>query len=114
MLTALAQSAQTYSSSSSSGDDAAALVVMIVFMLVMLLIVLAISAAICIMLHVIQSRVPVEHRKISPGAIWLILIPFFGLVWNFFVFQRIPESYRSYFDSIGDTSVGDCGKRSCH
>jgi hypothetical protein len=106
----LATLAQAYSSSPSSGDEAAAIIVMLVFLMVILLIVLAISVAICLMLFVIQSRVPVEHQKISPIAIWLILIPLFGLVWNFFVFQRIPESYKSYFDSIGDASVGDCGK----
>ncbi len=112
MLTALAQtSGQAYPSGSPSGDDFAALIVMIVAMVaVMLLISLAINIAICILLHVVQSRVPAEHQKISPPAIWLLLIPIFGLVWNFFVFQRIPESYKSYFDSVGDPVVGDCGK----
>lgn len=110
MLATLAQTYSTYSSNSSSGDDAAALAVFLVILFVALLIGMAIAVGICIMLHVIQARVPVEHQKISPGMIWLMLIPLFGLVWNFFVFQRIPESYKSYFDSIGDQSVGDCGK----
>ncbi len=109
MLATLAQS-YAHSSNSSSGGDAAGLIVMLVFLMVILLISLAITIAICLMLHMVQSRVPVEHQKISPPAIWLLLIPLFGLVWNFFVFQRIPESYKSYFDSVGDTSVGDCGK----
>jgi hypothetical protein len=110
MLTTLAQTYSTYSSNSSSGDDVVAIGVLLVIMIVAILIGLAIAAAICAMLHIIQARVPEEHRTISPLAIWLMLIPFFGLIWNFFVFQRIPESYKNYFDSIGDQSVGDCGK----
>ncbi len=110
MLATLAQTYNSYSSSSSSGEDAAALAVMLIILFVALLIGLAIAVGICIMLHIIQARVPVEHQKISPGMIWLMLIPLFGLVWNFFVFQRIPDSYQSYFDSVGDESVGDCGK----
>ena len=42
--------------------------------------------------------------------IFLLLIPLFNLVWSFFVFQRIPASFKSYFDARGQTDVGDCGK----
>ena len=109
MLATLAQSYGTYSSNQSGPQGAEIAVILVVFF-VALLIGLAIAAAICVMLHIIQARVPEEHQKISPPAIWLMLIPLFGLVWNFFVFQRIPDSYKSYFDSVGDQSVGDCGK----
>ena len=39
-----------------------------------------------------------------------MIIPLFNVVWNFFVLQRVPESYASYFHSIGRTDVGDAGK----
>lgn len=107
----LATLAQTYTySSTQSGPQGAEIAVFLVIMAVALLIGLAIGIGICIMLHIIQARVPAEHQKITPGMIWLILIPIFGLVWNFFAFPRISESYKSYFDTVGDQSVGDCGK----
>jgi hypothetical protein len=42
--------------------------------------------------------------------VWLLMIPCFSLVWNFFVFQQLADSYKAYFASIGRTDVGDCGK----
>ena len=38
------------------------------------------------------------------------MIPFVPVVFNFFVFPRISESYKNYFESKGDISNGDCGK----
>jgi len=114
----LATYAQAYPGGSSSGDDAAALVAVIAVFAVFLFFMLAITVAICFMLYTIQSRVPVEHQKISPAAIWLLLIPLFGLVWNFLVFQRIPESYKSYSIPSATAASGiaaspsACGTRS--
>ncbi len=33
-----------------------------------------------------------ENRKMPPGNVWLILIPFFGMVWQFIVIRRIADS----------------------
>jgi hypothetical protein len=62
------------------------------------------------MLYISLKAVPPEHRRMPPEQVWLLLIPLFNLVWNFFVFQRLPESYQSYFYSRGRTDVGDAGK----
>ena len=70
---------------------------------------LAIFVVICLLLYNAQKAIPPEHRRIEPGMIWLLLIPIFSLVWNFFVFLRIPDSYRSYFQSLG-RDVGDAGR----
>jgi len=107
MLTTLGQYS---SSSSSSGGDALVAGTAIFIVLVALVVMLAIAIAICFALYTLQKRVPVEHQKIEPKMIWLLLIPLFNLFWNFIVFQRIPESYKSHFDAQGDASVGDCGK----
>ena len=56
------------------------------------------------------TRVPPGFRKLEPGLVWLLLIPCFNLVWNFFVFPRVSESFKAYFDSVGDASVGNCGR----
>ncbi len=76
-----------------------------------LLVMLAINAVVCWLASNALARIPAEHRKMEPGMVWLLMIPCFPLVWNFFVFQRIPESFASYFASVGRTDVGDCGKQ---
>ncbi len=76
---------------------------------VCLLVVIAIHILICYLLWSAQKRVPPQFRKIEPGLIWLLLIPIFPLVWNFFVYPKIAASYKAYFDSIGRTDVGACG-----
>jgi hypothetical protein len=67
---------------------------------------LLIAAVICFLLYDLQKAVPPQHRKIEPGMIWLSLIPLFNLVWNFFVFLRVPESYQSAFAERGDPTRG--------
>jgi len=77
---------------------------------VALVIALAVSAVVCYLFYIALKRVPDEHRKMAPGLVWLLMIPFFNLIWNFFVLLRIPDSYKSSFDSVGRTDVGDCGR----
>ena len=74
------------------------------------LIYLAIAIVICWLIYSVQVQVPPEHRKIAPGLIWLLIIPFFNVIWNFFVFLQVPDSLKSYFDAQGRTDVGDCGR----
>jgi hypothetical protein len=33
-----------------------------------------------------------ENREMSPGSVWLQIIPVFGLIWQFFVVTRIAHS----------------------
>jgi len=62
------------------------------------------------LLYTDYQRVPASFRKLEPGLVWLLLIPCFNIVWNFFVFPKLSESFKAYFDSVGDSSVGDCGR----
>jgi len=82
----------------------------LVGVLVGLAIFVAICAVICFVLQGCFSRIPPEHRQMQPGLVWLLLIPCFNLGWNFFVFLKLADSFKSYFDSQGVTDVGDCGK----
>ena len=66
----------------------------------------AINVVVCLLLYNAQMAVPQEHRKIEPNMIWLLVIPLFNLVWNFFVFLRIPESYQSAFAARGAAHKG--------
>jgi hypothetical protein len=93
-----------------SQEDLIAIGVMLTIMGVAILISLAISLVICFLLYSVQKRVPAEHREIEPGLVWLLLIPLFNIIWNFFVFLRIPESYQNYFRAQGRVDTGDCGR----
>ena len=39
----------------------------------------------------------------EPAMVFLLLIPCFGLVWNFFLYPRLSRSFQKYFQSVGDT-----------
>ena len=80
-------------------------------MVVSILVGLAIAVAICWFLMICFQRIPAEHRKQKPEMVWLLLIPCFGVVWNFFVLPKLSESFKSYFDSVGQQDVGDCGRK---
>ena len=56
------------------------------------------------------ARIPPPFRQMEPGQVWLLLIPCFNIVWNFFVYQKLSDSYKSYFNATGRYEVGDCGK----
>src|SRR4051812_14601753 len=89
---------------------AGVMAVIVTAAIVGLLITLAINIVISALLYGCFNRIPPQHRTLEPGLVWLLLIPLVPIVWNFFVFQRLPESYQRYFHSIGRTDVGDCGK----
>ncbi|MEI8195843.1 MAG: hypothetical protein WCI73_08045 [Phycisphaerae bacterium] len=58
---------------------------------------LAIQIFICWLLSDSLKRLPPEYRQQQPEMVWLLLIPLFGLVWNFFVYPKIADSYKAYF-----------------
>lgn len=41
------------------------------------------------------------NRKIRPGQVWLLLIPVFSTIWNFFVVTKISESIEQEFITRG-------------
>jgi len=70
---------------------------------------LGILIAIILILQSVFKRIPPEHREMEPGMVWLLLIPCFNVVWNFFVYPKLSNSLKSYFNSIGRVDVSDCG-----
>jgi hypothetical protein len=82
----------------------------VVGVLFVAVIAIAIGCLICWYLSSCLKRVPPQFRRQEPAMAWLLLIPCFNLVWNFFVYPKIGESYQAYFDSIGRTDLGDCGR----
>ena len=96
----------------SNGTSAASAAFILMFGCGMLVVSVAVAAVIAWLISDALSKVPAEYRQnITPGQIWLLLIPIFGLVWNFFVFQRVPDSFRAYFESTGRPQPGDYGRQ---
>ena len=50
-----------------------------------------------------------EHRRMEPGMVWLMLIPLFGLVWQFFIVNNVSEAVRSWA-AAHDKDVADGGR----
>jgi len=49
-----------------------------------------------------------RHQKMAPGLVWLLLIPVFHLVWQFFVVTNVSDSIKSWAAENGQ-NVGDAG-----
>ena len=74
-----------------------------------LIIGLGILALVCWLVSTALKAVPEQYREMSTGQVWFLMIPCFNLVWNFFVYQRVPRSFQNYFNAVGQTQHGDCG-----
>lgn len=47
------------------------------------------------------------NQKMVPAQVWLLLIPFFGIVWHFIVVHRMAESIRAELATRGQTTNED-------
>lgn len=57
------------------------------------------------------AAVPEVHRQMKPGRTWW-LVPFpVAFVFLFVVVARISGSWKSLFESRGDSSAGACGRK---
>jgi len=65
---------------------------------------------VCWVLYFCYKSIPQEFRLREPWMVWLLFIPFFHIVWNFYIYPSLATSYKKYFDSIGCTEVGKCGR----
>lgn len=43
------------------------------------------------------KEISISNRKMEPGNVWLMLIPLFGLVWQFFIVDRLADSLKAEF-----------------
>ena len=92
-----------------AGNDEMFAIIGVIGGLIGLVIGIGILVAIILLLQSVLNKVPPEYREMEPGMIWLLLIPCFNIVWNFFVYPKVSNSLRNYFYSIGRSDVGDCG-----
>ncbi|MBY0514256.1 MAG: hypothetical protein K2P78_10140 [Gemmataceae bacterium] len=83
---------------------------MMVFLGIMcvgLLIGLAITIFYILTLTKALNRVRPELRDLEPGQVWLVLIPFFNLYWNFVIAQKVPSSLENEFRERGMHTRGE-------
>lgn len=86
------------------------IVVVLVAIALGLFFTLAISFVVSLLVYLPYKKLPAEHQKMPPGQVFLLMIPLFNLVWNFFVFLKVPESFQSFYVSRGRPEVGDAGR----
>ena len=85
--------------------QAVILIVAFMFLLVMV----GVAIFIIYLLYNLLNALPPQYRLMEPGMVWLLLIPCFNIIWNFFVYPQVARSYQNYFNAHGRTDVGDCG-----
>lgn len=68
---------------------------------------LAIQAVVCWFGSQMAEGVPHEHRQVQPGQMWLLMIPLFNLVWNFFTWPKIAQGYQAHFTAVGRAGHGE-------
>ncbi len=73
------------------------------------LVALAVAIFVIYLLYSCYARLPQEYQPMAPGLVWLLLIPLFNIVWQFFVVLRLSKAYQTYFAAQNRTDVGDCG-----
>lgn len=64
---------------------------------------LALLIAYLLTLQRALERCAPRNRTVSPGKVWLSLIPLFNIVWQFILVSRIAETLRREFDFRGVT-----------
>jgi hypothetical protein len=57
------------------------------------------------------NRCSPENRAMAPGMVWLMLIPLFNIVWNFFVVINVAKSLGAEFQKRGITEEANPGQK---
>lgn len=66
----------------------------------------ALWAVVCALLQGNLRHLPARHRLITPGQLWLLLIPAFNIWWLWVVVRRLSGSWRQVFAQAGQPGAG--------
>ena len=91
-------------------QDLAPLIILLVIVGGVIAVRLAVQVFCCWFLADTLKKIPRSYRSQEPGMVWLLLIPCFSLVWNFFVYPKISESVSHYLSARGSRYGGDGGR----
>jgi hypothetical protein len=91
-----------------AGSDEAAMAAamgagILVIALVVLLVILIPAIFYILTLQKAFTRIAPQNRELSPGLVWLLLIPLFGIVWHFIVVGKLTNSFKKEFAARGAT-----------
>ncbi len=64
----------------------------------------------CLTLQKALNRCSPENRAMSPGMVWLVFIPLFGIVWQFFNVINVAKSLGAEFQKRGIAAEPQPGK----
>jgi hypothetical protein len=82
----------------------------IIFALLFLAVILVVKIFFILTLQKALKGCSPENRAMSPGLVWLLLIPFFNLIWNFFVVMNMAKSLGAEFQKRGIAAEAEPGK----
>lgn len=91
-------------------DPQALQAIYVLLLLVGIVIAIVVEVFFILTLQKALSRCSVENQAMSPGLVWLLLIPFFSLIWDFFVVIKISESLSAEFQKRGISAEPYPGK----
>jgi hypothetical protein len=64
----------------------------------------------CLTLQKALNRCSPESRAMQPGMVWLLFVPLFNLVWQFFVVINVAKSLGAEFQKRGMAEEPEPGK----
>jgi|GEM_PF-1126736 len=95
----------------SSLEVTMALLMLPAFIIILGLVSLVVCILYLITLQSCFATLPEKHRELSPGLVWLLLVPLFNLVWVFIVVLKLSSSFKNAFAERGvTTEVGSCSQ----
>lgn len=71
----------------------------LIFLVVYVCVWILVGIFYCLTLQKALSRCSPQNRTLSPGLVWLFLIPIFNLVWHFFIVINLAKSLHAEFVS---------------
>ena len=69
----------------------------VLFLVFFCIIALAVAILYIMSLQKALQVISEENRKMPPGQVWLLLIPFFNIIWSFIVVTRLADSFHDEF-----------------
>ena len=81
------------------------------FVILLILGIVACSIVISIFYLLTLSRslsLTQKHHGVSPGLVWLLLIPLFNLGWQFYILNKVTKGIKGKFNEMGK-ECGDGG-----
>ena len=97
-------------SSCCPSEDLAVIVMILVMISIVFLLSVIPTIFYLITLQRALGRCQVQNQKMQPGLVWLMLIPFFNLVWHFIIVNHIADSLEREFASRNIISEPSPGK----